>query len=134
MPRHSPEPSAGIESLAACLLNSPNCPNLSPAHQSVDSPLSFPLCISQGLPPMPDPLVGCWPDTPAPVFASITPRLHTQQTMATDPAASRSARSTALASLAYIHQPSFRQTKHTAAPEQSHPATSTNMSSASVQE
>ena len=132
-PRCSPEPSAGTESSAACLLISPNCPNLSPVHQSVDSPLSFPLYISQGLPPTPGPLVGCWPDTPAPVFAPITPRLHTQQTTTTDPTAPKSARLTAPASLACICQPSFRQPKH-AIPEQSHSTPSTNMSSASAQE
>lgn len=60
-PRHSPGPSAGVESSAAHLLSSLNCPNLSPVppvHQSTNSPLSLPLCIStsQGPPPTP----ACW--------------------------------------------------------------------------
>ena len=98
-PRCSSGPPADTRSSATQLLNSPDCPNLSPARHSTDSPLSFPLRISQ----TPSPLVGSYPGTPAPALPADAPARH--------PVALRSNRLTASVRLRTTRQPSFGQPK-----------------------
>ena len=98
-PRHLLGPLTNTRSSAIQLLNSPDCPNLSPACYITDSPLSFPLRISQ----TPSPLVGSYLDTPAPALPADASAQH--------PVAPRSNRSTAPVRLRTTQQPSFRQPK-----------------------
>ena len=112
-PRCSSRSPADTRSSATQLLNSSDYPNLSPACHSTDSPLSFPLRISQ----TPSLLVGSYPGTPAPALPMDAPAQH--------PAALRSNRSTASVRLRTTQQPSFRQPK---------PKTSTSISEQSSTE